>query len=105
MSSFYQLEFEKQITELDQRIERAQSHDARLGTEIPAFGGIQDPSSGSAAPEDLDELNKERTKALKKIYKKLSPWNTVRVARHPNRPQTRDYITHMCRDFCELSKK
>lgn len=103
MSTFYQLEFEKQIVELDLRIERAQLNDALPGAEIPAFGGIQDPSAEGTPVEDIHELNKERTKVLKKIYKKLSPWNTVRVARHPNRPQTRDYITHMCRDFCELS--
>lgn len=33
---------------------------------------------------------------------KREPWETVKVARHPERPQTRDYIRLMCKDFCEL---
>jgi acetyl-CoA carboxylase carboxyl transferase subunit alpha len=30
------------------------------------------------------------------------PWDTVKLARHPERPQTRDYIRMICKDFCEL---
>ncbi|MFG0274798.1 MAG: acetyl-CoA carboxylase carboxyltransferase subunit alpha [Phycisphaerales bacterium] len=30
------------------------------------------------------------------------PWETVKLARHPQRPQTRDYIDLICKDFCEL---
>jgi len=30
------------------------------------------------------------------------PWDTVKLARHPQRPQTRDYIDLICKDFCEL---
>ncbi len=103
MSTFYQLEFEKKITELDQRIERAQHIADAPGAEIPALPGIAEQETDAAPAEDIGKLIKERTRTLKRIYKKLSPWNTVRVARHPNRPQTRDYIKHMCRDFCELA--
>ncbi|MBL4697360.1 MAG: acetyl-CoA carboxylase carboxyltransferase subunit alpha [Phycisphaerales bacterium] len=103
MSTFYQLEFEKKITELDQRIERAQKGADAPGAEIPALPGIAEQDTAHAPAEDVGKLIKERTRALKRVYKKLSPWNTVRVARHPNRPQTRDYIKHMCRDFCELA--
>jgi len=103
MSTFYQLEFEKKITELDLRIERAQSSEAAQGAEIPALPGIAEQQTIPEPVEDVGKLEKERTRTLKRIYKKLSPWNTVRVARHPNRPQTRDYIKHMCRDFCELA--
>jgi acetyl-CoA carboxylase carboxyl transferase subunit alpha len=111
MSTFYQLEFEKPITELDKRIEQAQLGADAPAVEVPALPGIETQESISTLDEkavntsqaDVDKLIKERTKTLKKIYKKLSPWNTVRVARHPERPQTRDYINHMCRDFCELA--
>jgi acetyl-CoA carboxylase carboxyl transferase subunit alpha len=100
MSTFYKLAFEQPIVEIDERIERARgAGDA----EIPALGGVAEQAGDAGQPEDLQKLMKERDKALKKIYKDLSPWNTVRVARHPERPQTRDYIAHMCRDFCELS--
>ena len=30
------------------------------------------------------------------------PWEAVKIARHPKRPQTRDYIDAIFRDFCEL---
>lgn len=103
MSSFYQLEFEKPIAELDRRIEQALDHHESVGIEIPALGGLEDQTAPTPPGDDADALRKERTRTLKKIYTKLSPWNTVRVARHPERPQTRDYIRHMCRDFCELS--
>jgi len=103
MSTFYQLEFEKKITELDQRIERAQQGEDAPSTEIPALPGISELSPEPSPKEDVNKLIKERTRTLKRIYKKLSPWNTVRVARHPERPQTRDYIKYMCRDFCELA--
>jgi acetyl-CoA carboxylase carboxyl transferase subunit alpha len=36
------------------------------------------------------------------VYANLSPWDTVRVARHPARPQTRDYIQAICKEFTEL---
>jgi acetyl-CoA carboxylase carboxyl transferase subunit alpha len=62
--SFYQLDFEREITEIEERLRLAEQ-------------------GKSAEPG-------------------LSAWDTVRVARHPNRPQTRDYIALMCRDFCEL---
>jgi acetyl-CoA carboxylase carboxyl transferase subunit alpha len=103
MSTFYQLDFEKKITELDQRIEQAKKGSDAVGAEIPALPGITEQAAEVVPVEDIDKLVKERTKTLKKIYKNLSPWNTVRVARHPERPQTRDYIQHMCRDFCELA--
>ena len=101
MSTFYQLAFEQPINELDARIKQAQE---ATEAEIPALGGIAEQAGDAGnQPEDLKKLLKEREKTLKKIYKDLSPWNTVRVARHPERPQTRDYIGQMCRDFCELS--
>lgn len=103
MSTFYQLEFEKQIIELDERIERAQRNGSVPAAEIPALPGIPEPAGEEEQAEDVDKLIVKRAEVLKAIYKKLSPWNTVRVARHPNRPQTRDYIKNMCRDFCELS--
>jgi acetyl-CoA carboxylase carboxyl transferase subunit alpha len=101
MSSFYQLAFEKPIVELEQRIKEAQSIG---GAEIPALGGVAE-QAGDAQVQcpDVAKLMDEREQTLKKIYADLSPWNTVRVARHPDRPQTRDYIKHMTRDFCELA--
>ncbi len=52
--------------------------------------------------EELDALRASRDSLLAKLYANLSPWQTVKVARHPDRPQTSDYIKMMCRDFREL---
>jgi len=118
MSRFYQLDFEKPITEIEQRIDAAE---ARLKHELSIAGvtlppaDAEEPSAGQyvALDPDLDpairqlrtqiaELRVQREAKLTDIYTKLNPWQTVRVARHPDRPQTRDYINMICRDFAEL---
>lgn len=50
----------------------------------------------------LDAARAEYALRLRDLYANLSPWDIVRVARHPKRPQTRDYIAMICKDFCEL---
>lgn len=44
---------------------------------------------------DLAHLKRER-------YANLTPWQTVLVSRHPDRPQTADYIGMMLDEFVEL---
>ncbi|MCH2138816.1 MAG: acetyl-CoA carboxylase carboxyltransferase subunit alpha [Phycisphaerales bacterium] len=51
---------------------------------------------------DIDTLTASRDAMLAKLYGNLEPWDMVKVARHPNRPQTADYINAFCRDFREL---
>jgi len=55
---------------------------------------------------DLSEelaFYRQRLESLtNEIYSDLSAWNRVQVARHPNRPLTSDYITHLCKDWVEL---
>tara|TARA_R110002096_G_scaffold435816_1_gene663125 strand:+ start:143035 stop:144108 length:1074 start_codon:yes stop_codon:yes gene_type:complete len=105
MSTFYQLEFEKPVVAIEEEIELTRKAIESPGIEVPALGGVDsgiDSKDFNPNPEDLEILEKRRVQMLKDVYTDLSPWNTVRVARHPNRPQTRDYIHHICRDFCEL---
>ena len=59
-------------------------------------------SPAAALASDLASLKAKHHKMLIDVYRKLTPWQTVRVARHPLRPQTRDYIATICRDFQEL---
>ena len=40
----------------------------------------------------IAKLEEEEKNITKKIYSKLSTWQTVQVARHPKRPHTSDYI-------------
>lgn len=61
---------------------------------------------GSDAELNLsDEIQRLQNKSLKlteKIYAELSPWDIVRVARHPQRPYSLDYIPKLFTEFDEL---
>jgi acetyl-CoA carboxylase carboxyl transferase subunit alpha len=50
----------------------------------------------------INTLRKQRDQETKKIYSKLSIWQTVQVARHPQRPHTLDFIERIFDDFDEL---
>ena len=58
--------------------------------------------------QDIDmaheiERMKEKIEATRaQIYSRLSAWQKVQVARHPDRPYTMDYIRHMTTDFVEI---
>ncbi|MDA8816107.1 acetyl-CoA carboxylase carboxyltransferase subunit alpha, partial [Gammaproteobacteria bacterium] len=47
-------------------------------------------------------LRKQRDAETKKIYSKLSTWQTVQVARHPQRPHTLDFINNIFDEFDEM---
>ncbi len=51
---------------------------------------------------DLREIQREFKERAKKTYSNLSPWERVRLARHPKRPHTSDYIKILIKDFVEL---
>ncbi len=52
--------------------------------------------------DELRRLRRELADLTRKIYSNLTPWETVKVARHKNRPQTADYITMVFEEFVEL---
>lgn len=52
---------------------------------------------------ELLRLGKKLDTLKKKVYSELTPWERVLISRHPQRPQTVDYIEHICEDFIELS--
>ena len=84
------LDFEQPIAELDAKIEELQL--VNNGQELDL--DIEDQIS------QLREKNKEQTK---KIFSNLDPWQTARVARHPQRPYTLDYIPRVFTEFDELA--
>ena len=51
---------------------------------------------------ELRSLQREFRERAKKVYSDLSPWDRVRLARHPKRPHTSDYIRYLIKDFVEL---
>ncbi len=83
----YDLEFEKPLLELDKKITALQRKVDRLKPE--ELRQLQD------AENDLQRRTAE-------IYKNLTAWQTVQVARHKDRPYVADYIRLMCDDFFEL---
>jgi len=81
----YSLPFEQPVIELERQIEQLEQREDR-----------------DDFTEELDALRSSRDSMLGKLYDNLTPWDVVRVARHPNRPQTSDYIERICRDFRQL---
>lgn len=52
-----------------------------------------------------DEIGKLKTRLSNletEIYSNMEPWDRVQVARHPERPTTRDYVVELFEDFMEL---
>jgi acetyl-CoA carboxylase carboxyl transferase subunit alpha len=80
------LAFEHPIVELEARIEQ-----------LGATGGER-----ADAQEQLGQLRRERVDLIRRIYGQLDPWQIVQVARHPERPQTTDYLGLVFDEFFEL---
>jgi acetyl-CoA carboxylase carboxyl transferase subunit alpha len=81
------LEFEQPIAELEQKIEELRF--------------VQDDSAVDISQE-IERLSKKSRELTKEIYSKLTAWQISKVARHPQRPYTLDYVQAMCTDFEEM---
>lgn len=55
-----------------------------------------------AAGDEIRKIRRELASLTRRIYSNLTPWDTILVSRHPNRPQTVDYIGMIFSDFVEL---
>ncbi len=82
------LDFEKPIAELEGKIE-----DLRH---------LSDKGDINIADE-VAKLQAKADRLLRQTYAKLSPWQKTLVARHPNRPQTSDYLEALIEDFTPLA--
>lgn len=85
MATKVYFDFEKPILDLEQKVEemRALSDKIDISKEIGDLEG------------KVEELKKE-------IYKDITRWQRVQIARHPERPTTIDYIENIFDDFIEL---
>src|ERR1044072_9874023 len=51
----------------------------------------------------IDSLYSRVDSIRVEIYKTLTPWQRVLVARHPNRPTVLDYVSRLFTEFVEIS--
>lgn len=81
------LDFEQPIAELEGKIE-----------ELQLVGNDNDLN----ITEEIARLREKSNRLTESIYANLSAWDVVKVARHPQRPYTADYIQRMFTDWDEL---
>jgi acetyl-CoA carboxylase carboxyl transferase subunit alpha len=74
---------------------------AKLEQQVFELEALQ-ASKGIDYTRELRQLRTNYTALLRKTYDHLSAWETVQVARHPQRPLFRDYAEMICREFREL---
>jgi acetyl-CoA carboxylase carboxyl transferase subunit alpha len=80
------LAFERPLYELESRLTKLEK--------------AADDSAESV--EEIRRLRREWASTARRIYGNLTPWETVQVARHKDRPQTADYLSLVFDEFVEL---
>ncbi len=83
----YVLGFEKPLAKLNRTITELEAEQAGTGRDHHG---------------EIRKLRAQYVTLLKKTYSSLSAWETVQVARHPQRPLAGDYIERIVKDFVEL---
>jgi len=81
------LDFEQKVAHLELQIDELRAISARKGIDYST---------------EIRRIEKDRIAELKRIYSNLTAWQTVQVARHPQRPILTDYLNLMVKDFREL---
>jgi acetyl-CoA carboxylase carboxyl transferase subunit alpha len=83
----YQLPFEKPILRLHREIAQWEADQAE---------------SGKDRSTEIRQRRSQYVSELRNTYANLTPWQTVLVARHPNRPLAGDYIQQVVKNWVEL---
>jgi acetyl-CoA carboxylase carboxyl transferase subunit alpha len=81
----HRLPLEKPVYELEDRI-----------------AALESAPLGAQQQEELRRLKRELVDVQKKVFGGLDPWQTVEIARHPDRPKTSDYLAIVFDEFVEL---
>ena len=81
------LDFEQPIAELESKIEELRYVQVESAVDIS---------------EEIEQLSKKSQQLTKDIYSDLTPWQITKIARHPERPYTLDYISDIFTDFVEM---
>lgn len=80
-------DFEKPLAELVQQIEKVKQVADKTKVDMSAT---------------LTELEEKVAQTQQSLYSNLTGWQKVQMSRHPERPQTLDYISLICDDFIEM---
>lgn len=86
MPPVYRLPFERPIHELEDKLSKLEA--------------TSDPDP--VVKDEIRHLRVELTRLRREIFERLDPWETVLVARHPDRPQTSDYLELVFDEFVDL---
>jgi len=82
------LDFEKPLAELATRIEALRETAEEGSLNIDA---------------EVGRLQAKSDRMLRDTYAKLTPWQKTQVARHPDRPHLKDYVSALVEDFMPLA--
>jgi acetyl-CoA carboxylase carboxyl transferase subunit alpha len=82
-----ELDFEKPVLLIEHTLQKLR-HRERLGR--------------TGHRDQIETLARQLTEAEEQAYRNLTPWQTVQVARHPQRPILRYYLEKLFNDFTEL---
>ncbi|MEY4242606.1 MAG: hypothetical protein RLZZ245_191 [Verrucomicrobiota bacterium] len=81
------LEFEKPAAELEREIEKLRTKSASQNIDMS---------------EEISMMEAKLAETRASIYRNLTPWQRVQIARHTNRPFMLDYVSLAFAEFCEL---
>ncbi len=82
------LDFEKPIAELQKKLTDLQQYSEENHIDVSA---------------ELAALEKRIAQTREEVYGRLTPWQRVQLARHPERPYTLDYVSRIFTDYIELA--
>jgi acetyl-CoA carboxylase carboxyl transferase subunit alpha len=81
------LEFEKPAAELERELEKLRSKSTSQNIDLSA---------------EISTMERKLAETRAEIYRNLTPWQRVQIARHTNRPFMLDYVALAFTDFYEL---
>ena len=87
MAKKHFLDFEQPIAELENKVDELRFVQSESAVDIS---------------QEIAQLSKKSEQLTKDIYAKLTPWQVTKIARHPERPYTMDYINLVFTHFVEL---
>jgi acetyl-CoA carboxylase carboxyl transferase subunit alpha len=79
------LDFEKPIVDLEQKVEEMRKY-----------------ADNPGIADEIGKMEKRVNQLQQNVYSRLTRWQKVQLARHPDRPYTLDYVGLLCKDFIEL---